>query len=178
MRTTPGSSLARISVWVLLLLAGTRFLSGCTEDKGTDPPIPQLDKTSLDFGEVAVGSSADRSFTVENIGAGTLSGTFSETCPEFSIVAGGGDFAVEKDEVLVVTIRFTPSSTGTKSCTVRSGNDGLGRITCEGVGIEPVDGSCCNDDGACCNDDGADGQGFCGVCRLSILACLWRARWR
>src|SRR5207247_1193596 len=64
---------------------------------GTPPP-PQISVTpaSQDFGAVAVGGSANRTFTVRNIGGGTLTGSASASSPfgvfsgsPFSIHTGG-----------------------------------------------------------------------------------------
>ncbi len=47
-----------------------------------------LPRGLLDFGNVTVLESSDRTFTVTNSGGGTLTGTASTTTP-FSIVSGG-----------------------------------------------------------------------------------------
>src|SRR2546426_751401 len=54
-------------------------------------PLPTLSvtpQTAVDFGAVAVGGSADRSFTVTNTGSGSLTGTASGAAP-FSVISGG-----------------------------------------------------------------------------------------
>ena len=81
--------------------------------------------SSLAFGSVSVGSSRDMNFTIANIGAAPLlvssvavSGTdFSLSPPPatpFSVIAGGSQ---------TVTVRFAPSSTGTKSGAVTLGSN-------------------------------------------------------
>ncbi|HKC26254.1 MAG TPA: SBBP repeat-containing protein, partial [Thermoanaerobaculia bacterium] len=50
-------------------------------------PVVSLTPASQDFGSVAVGATADRTFTVSNSGTGTLTGTASAGAP-FSVTAG------------------------------------------------------------------------------------------
>ena len=64
--------------------------------------------TSLAFGEVVVGSTKDLTFTVQNIGEDTLSGTLTEPAPPFSLVSGGESFNLEPGATQTVTVRFSP----------------------------------------------------------------------
>jgi len=41
--------------------------------------------TTLDFGQVEIGSSLDRRFTIDNVGTSLLTGTVIETCQTFSL---------------------------------------------------------------------------------------------
>jgi uncharacterized repeat protein (TIGR02543 family) len=85
---------------------------------GTACPHPAISVTpaSRDFGEIEVGSAADKTFTISNTGGGTLSGTVTVTEPY--IVLSGGSYDLGKDENQDVTICYTPTVEGTHSGTV------------------------------------------------------------
>lgn len=74
-------------------------------------PAISVAPASLDFGTVTVGSSADRTFSVSNVGAGTLGGTATVSAP-FSVVAGG-TYSLAAGQSQTVTVRFTPASATT-----------------------------------------------------------------
>jgi hypothetical protein len=89
---------------------------------GVEAPECSVSPTSLDFGEVEVASHLDRTFTIENVGGGTLMGSVSETCAHYQITSGGGSYSLGGGESRTVTVRFTgPSSPGTYTCTVETG---------------------------------------------------------
>lgn len=87
-------------------------------------PLPtpqcQVSPSSLDFGEVAPGSAVTRTFTITNTGGGTLSGTVSENCPEFS-VQSGATYSLGAGQSHTVTLRFLSSGAGQFTCQVASG---------------------------------------------------------
>ena len=62
------------------------------------------------FGDVAVGSSADHIFTVQNTGSDTVTGTVT-TSPPFSIVTGGS-FTLLPAQTHAVIVRFSPAASG------------------------------------------------------------------
>ena len=66
--------------------------------------------TATSFGTIAVGSSLDRTFTVQNTGGASLSGTASVGAP-FRIVTGGS-FSLAPGDSQAVTVRFQPTSAG------------------------------------------------------------------
>ena len=129
---------------------GEKAVFGCTVTTGTNcddvsctgtglnPPECELDPLDIDFGTVTVGEFKDSTFTVTNIGDGTLTGTVSEACDDFEIVSGGGAYALGSGESVVVTVRFIPASSGLKECTVDAGTSCPG-AACSGVGEEPPD---------------------------------------
>lgn len=65
---------------------------------------------SLDFGPIAVGTSVDKTFTVQNTGGGTLTGSASTSAP-FSIV-GNNSFSLTANQSQQITVRFSPTSAG------------------------------------------------------------------
>jgi len=84
---------------------------------------------SLDFGVVYVDSTRDASFTITNNGGGTLSGSAAigtgASCGYFSIVSGGGAFALGAQQSQMVTVRYAPSkssASGTHTCEVQLGS--------------------------------------------------------
>ena len=98
-------------------------------------PICQVSTTSLAFGTVTTGQSATRTFTIENVGQGTLSGTVSENCPDFSIV-GGATYSLGAGQSATFTVSFAPSSGGTKNCTIDTGG-GCADVSASGTGQAP-----------------------------------------
>jgi len=62
---------------------------------------------TVDFGTVNIGSIADQTFTVQNTGGGTVSGTATVAAP-FSVVSGGSFNLVGAGATATVTVRFTP----------------------------------------------------------------------
>ncbi len=90
--------------------------------------------TALDFGSVAVGGSADRSFTIRNAGEDSLAGTVTEACGVYSIVAGSGPFNLAPNESLAVAVRFSPTAEGTFPCTIETGAALCTEVECTGVG--------------------------------------------
>ena len=93
--------------------------------------------TSRSFGTVALGSSEDRVFTVQNMGASAVSGTATTTAP-FSILSGGA-YSLAAGQSQQVTVRFTPVSAGTASASVSfTGGGGSSRaVLGTGVAVSP-----------------------------------------
>ena len=79
-------------------------------------PAIAVTPTSQDFGSVVVGTTADRTFTVQNTGSGTLSGSASAPAP-FSIVSGG-TYSLGASASQTVTVRYSPIATGTDNQSV------------------------------------------------------------
>ncbi|UCG50786.1 MAG: choice-of-anchor D domain-containing protein, partial [Candidatus Latescibacterota bacterium] len=100
-------------------------------------PVCSVDPTTIDFGTVTVGSYKDTTFTIENTGGGTLSGTVSESCPDYDIISGGGPYSLGAGQSVVVTLRFEPQSSGVKPCTVETGDALCTDVSCTGVGEDP-----------------------------------------
>ena len=79
--------------------------------------------TTVNFGTVAVGSSADQAFTVSNSAGGTVSGTVSTSAP-FSIVSGGSFSLAGLGASQTVTVRFRPTAAATASVNINFAADG------------------------------------------------------
>ncbi|HWL93178.1 MAG TPA: choice-of-anchor D domain-containing protein [Phycisphaerae bacterium] len=150
--------------------------SNCSGPPCDDPPQCLVAPTALSFGTVQVGSSNDRSFTITNDGGGTLSGNVLESCAHYSIVSGGGSYNLGAGQSRTVTVRFSPSSTGTKSCNISVGDD-CNSVGCSGVsgpisecvGSDPDNDDRCDPDDNCPSDANSDqldsdGDGVGDVC--------------
>ena len=74
-------------------------------------PAIAVTPASRDFGTVTVGASADRTFAVQNVGTGTLTGA-AKTAAPFSIVSGG-TYSLAAGQTQTVTVRFSPTSADT-----------------------------------------------------------------
>jgi hypothetical protein len=113
---------------------GTGICPGvtCTGSGNTGPQC-QMILTSLDFGTLDLGAYKDLAFEIRNVGSGTLTGNVSETCDDYSILSGGGAFALSNVEALNVAVRFTPSTTGTISCTIETGTGLCPDVSCTGA---------------------------------------------
>jgi hypothetical protein len=105
--------------------------------------IAQLDfsvspTTSVNFGNVNVGSVADRTFTVQNLRSGTVTGTASVSAP-FSIVSGSPFTLAGAGATQTVTVRFTPTTGALASTNVTFSADGdaLSRLV-TGTGVSAV----------------------------------------
>ena len=88
------------------------------------PPSLSVTPASQNFGTVGIGSSADRSFVVQNTGGGTLTGTVT-AAPPFSILSGGS-FSLTLGATQTVVVRFTPTTSGVISSNVSFTSNGGG----------------------------------------------------
>jgi subtilisin family serine protease len=103
---------------------------------GGAPPVMSVTPSSLSFGTAAIGNSVDLSFTVQNTGGGTLTGSASTAAP-YSIVSGGS-FSVSAGASQAVVVRFTPTATGSATGTVAfTSNGGNASGTVSGTGGPP-----------------------------------------
>jgi len=71
-------------------------------------PTISVTPSSLDFGSLYVGNSADRNFVVQNSGGGVLVGAATASSP-FTIVAGES-YNLSAGQSQTVTVRFNPST--------------------------------------------------------------------
>ena len=100
----------------------------------TATPVLAVSPSALDFSGVNVGSSKDLSFTVQNTGGGTLTGSASTSAP-FSIV-GNNSFNLAANETQDLTVRFSPTSAATFNGNVSfTSNAGDASPTVTGTGV-------------------------------------------
>jgi len=77
---------------------------------------------STDFGEVCAGSINEKTISICNVGLCNLmvsNVSFVMPCPDFILVNNPFPTAVSHDFCVDVVIRFTPTTCGTKTCTLR-----------------------------------------------------------
>ena len=81
-------------------------VSGSATNAPVPTPIIQVNPGSIGYGTILVATSSTNSFTVQNIGTGTLSGTASVGSP-FSIVSGGS-YNLGAGQTQLVLVAFRP----------------------------------------------------------------------
>lgn len=110
-------------------------LSG--EGAGDVDPVAVCDVSpaSLDFGTLVPDSVVTQTFRIKNTGGSVLTGNVSETCANYSIVSGGGDYSLAAAESVNVLVRFlAPAVDGDYPCTVETGGAVLKALaTCSDV---------------------------------------------
>jgi hypothetical protein len=104
---------------------------------GDAPPACVLEPTSLAFGAVTLNTPSEKSFTMTNAGGGTISGTVSSPCPDFTIVAGGGAYNLGAGQSRQVTVRFLPTQAGNRACTIETGSGFCSDVPATGFGDPP-----------------------------------------
>jgi len=102
---------------------------------GNGDPLPAIEvtPTSIPFGTVPVGSSADVAFTVRNTGGGVLSGAAATSAP-FSIVTATASYNLAGGQSRSFTVRFTPSAGGTASANITCTGGGGATVALAGLG--------------------------------------------
>jgi hypothetical protein len=101
---------------------------------GVQPADCLVQPDTLDFGTVAVDDSLDLTFIVTNTGGDTLRGAVSESCDPFTIISGGGPFALAASETLLVGVRFIPPDKVVYNCTIDIGDTLCANVFCTGEG--------------------------------------------
>lgn len=114
--------------YLLATLLTAAVLVACGgDDPASEPPPAEepeprisLDVSSLNFGTVDVGESAEQTAEVRNIGDGTLSGEVRLSGSEaYDVVSGGGSFSMGEGATREVTIRFAPEDEGEADAELR-----------------------------------------------------------
>jgi hypothetical protein len=133
----PRRLIAALGCFSLLLLIA--LLLSCGGKKSTAPVVPtdprcSVSSTSLAFGTVPVGSSATRSIEITNSGGGTLTGSVSVSCSDFTLV-GSGSYSLTAGQSASFTVRYTPTGGGSANCTVTTG---CVNVVCAATGQLPA----------------------------------------
>jgi len=117
----------RSLIVALAALAVVLTATSCSKKASTPTqPVPagpacSVIPSSITFGTILTGAHRDTTITVENTGGGTLSGTVTESCPDFEVM-GSSAFSLTAGQSATVTVRFAPSVAGTKNCTLQAGS--------------------------------------------------------
>jgi hypothetical protein len=94
---------------------------------------------ALSFGTVSVGSHADLSFVVKNVGIGILEGFVGGDHGDYSILGGDGSFSLESGVSWLVTVRFSPTAGGPRIGSVDLGTERCSTVGCFGTGsVGPI----------------------------------------
>lgn len=120
------------------LLACACLLAGCEFGMDSSSGVCQVLPSSLDFGSVPVGSSDVESFVIENVGGGTLRGFVEGGSGDYSVTEGVGLFELGGGETRFVSVRFSPSTRGSRLATLDLGTDRCEGVLCSGVGTGPL----------------------------------------
>jgi hypothetical protein len=80
-------------------------------------------------GPVGPGSSVDTSFSISNTGCGTLSGSISESCDEFTV--SPSSYSLGSGQSATFTVTYSPMDEGEDSCTIFT-HEGCDDVTCYG----------------------------------------------
>ena len=81
-------------------------VSGSATNAPVPTPILQVNPGSIGYGTILTGTSKTNSFTVKNIGTGTLSGSATVVSP-FSVVSGGS-YSLGAGQTELVLVVFRP----------------------------------------------------------------------
>ncbi len=77
---------------------------------GRANPSIAVSPRTLDFAPLAVGKSRNLTFTVQNVGAGILTGAAKVSAP-FSVI-GGSTYVLGSSQGQVITVRYQPRAAG------------------------------------------------------------------
>src|SRR5208282_1044158 len=114
-------------------LTGGGGASVAVAGNATNAPVPtpvlQVTPGNIAYGTILNGTSKTNSFTVQNIGTGTLTGTASVAGP-FSIMSGGG-YSLGASASQTVTVVFSPTTATnySQSVTFTGGNGASTTVT-------------------------------------------------
>ena len=89
--------------------------------------------SSQNFGTVTIGASSNLTFTVQNAGGGTLSGSASVAAP-FGVVAGG-TYSLTNAQSQIVTVGYTPTVAGANLQTVTFSGGGGAAVALSGTAV-------------------------------------------
>lgn len=77
-----------------------------------------------DFGTLAIGGTASRSFVLRNNGSNTASGTIASNNPNFAVTSGGGTFTLAAGATRNVTVVFTAAGPGPDTANLTASSPG------------------------------------------------------
>jgi hypothetical protein len=99
---------------------------------GVSGPMIAVTPTSLNFGAVVTNTASNLTLTVQNVGAGTLTGA-ATVAPPFQVVSGG-TYSLSANQSQTVTISYNPTATGTNTQTVTFSGGGGATVSVTGTG--------------------------------------------
>lgn len=102
--------------------------------------ICALEPTTLAFGTLVVGTSAEQIFILRNVGNAPLTGIIAASCSQFAIAEGGGQFTLGPNESRAVRVSYAPTVEGHHECNISLGTSLCPEIACAGDATRPP---CC-----------------------------------
>jgi hypothetical protein len=96
-------------------------------------PVISVTPASQSFGTVATETTTDQTFTVQNTGGGTLTGSASVAGP-FSIISGGS-YSLGAGQSQTVTVSYSPTTAGTSSQTITFSGGAGASVTLNGTAL-------------------------------------------
>lgn len=122
---------------------------------GAQPPVCSIEPLALDFGAVAVGDTAELSFTITNTGSDTLTNQGAGPilvvgCSEFSVL-GDTSYRLGPGQSKAFVVRYTPLDTAPDACVASVPGSVAGycpfppppsdlceNVVCSGTGVAPA----------------------------------------
>ncbi len=104
-----------------------------SRDPSPASPAISVTPTNQDFGNISIGLSMDYTFTVQNTGGSTLSGTAGAS-PPFS-VPYVSQYNLASNQTATVTVRFTPTVAGVVTQYVSFAGGGGASVQVSGAGF-------------------------------------------
>jgi len=98
-------------------------------------PAIAVGPASQNFGNIQVGTTADRTFYVTNTGGGTLTGSASVATP-FSILSGGS-YSLTANQSQAVVVRYSTTAAGSNSMNVSFTDGGGAMVSVSGSAYTP-----------------------------------------
>lgn len=97
-------------------------------------PLCEVAPNSLSFNVGTIGQSQERTFTIKNVGCGTLSGNVSESCGDFT--RSPSSYSLGPNQTQTFTVTYTPNDCGNDNCTIDTGTPCAsdGDVTCTATG--------------------------------------------
>jgi hypothetical protein len=129
-------------ILTLALVFGMPMMIGCSDDDdngGTepDPPVCTVTPGALSFGQIEVGTSSTLTFTISNVGGGTLTGAVAASLSGFTITSGAGSYSLSKGQNHNVNVAFQPAAEQSYSGTISTGSS-CSSVSVSGTGTGGV----------------------------------------
>ena len=119
--------------------AGTSIPGGYVSDLSPEfciegSPLCEVTPNNLNFNVGTIGQSQSQQFTIKNVGCGTLSGSVSESCSEFTRTPSS--YSLGPNQTQTFTVTYTPTDCGNDNCTINTGSpcSSDGDVSCSATG--------------------------------------------
>lgn len=119
--------------------AGTSIPGGYVSDLSPEfciegSPLCEVTPNNLNFNVGTIGQSQSQQFTIKNVGYGTLSGSVSESCSEFTRTPSS--YSLGPNQTQTFTVTYTPTDCGNDNCTINTGSpcSSDGDVSCSATG--------------------------------------------